>query len=351
MAGASPGDNYASLKVAAVQASPIFLDRAATVEKACRLIEQAGEEGARVVVFPECFIAGYPHWYSFFVALDGTCRRFNVELFRNAVEIGGAETKRLGEAAKRAKAHVVIGINERPAGSYGTLYNTLLFLSPEGEVVGRHRKLVPTLGERLVFAGGDGSGMPVVETPYGGLGGMICGEHCNYLAKFDLLARGEVLHAAAWPAFAVDSESNVREWVELRTRSHAFEGKVWVISATGVFSEQMKDVLGLDAAARARFKGDGGCATIVNPNGRIVAGPIEGEGLVTATIDMTELVAGRIFQDQTGHYNRFDIFRLNVDRTPRGPLGTAQEAYQFTEQPLSELGSQSGAAAIQKEKS
>ena len=157
------GDTYPSLKVAAVQASPIFLDRAATVEKACRLIEQAGDEGARVVVFPECFIAGYPHWYNFHVALDATCRRFNVELFRNAIEIGGEDTRRLGEAARRAKAHVVIGINERPAGSYGTLYNTLLFLGPDGEVAGRHRKLVPTLGERLVFAGGDGSGLPVVR--------------------------------------------------------------------------------------------------------------------------------------------------------------------------------------------
>jgi predicted amidohydrolase len=330
------GDTYPSLKVAAVQASPVFLDRAATVEKACRLIEQAGDEGARVVVFPECFVAGYPHWYNYYIALDAQCRRFNVELFRNAVQIGGEETKRLGEAAKRAKAHVVIGINERPEGSYGTLYNTLLFLGPDGEVVGRHRKLVPTLGERLVFAGGDGSGMPVVETPYGGLGALICGEHCNYLAKFDLLARGEVLHAAAWPAFALDTESAVREWVELRTRSHAFEGKVWVISATGVFSEQMKDVLGLDAAARARFKGDGGAATIVNPNGRIVAGPIQGEGLVTATIDMGELVAGRIFQDQTGHYNRFDIFRLSVDRTPRGPLRAPGEDSQFQEVPISE---------------
>ena len=318
---AVPGDNYPTVRAAAVQAAPVFLDREATVAKACRLIEEAGDQGARVVVFPECFIAGYPHWYNFYVALDANCRRFNLELLKNSVDVPGPATRKLGEAARKAQAHVVIGINERPANSYGTLYNSLLFIGPDGEIAGRHRKLVPTLGERLVFAGGDGSGMPVVETPYGGLSGLICGEHCNYLAKFSLLARGEVLHAASWPAFALDSDAQVKEWINLRTRSHAFEGKVWVISSVGIFSEQMKDALGLDAAARERFRGDGGYSAVVNPSGKMVAGPLEqGEGLVTADIDMGELVAGRIFQDQTGHYNRFDIFKLTVDRSERRAL-------------------------------
>ena len=316
-----PGDTYPSFTAAAVQAAPVFLDREATVKKACRLIEEAGDAGARIIVFPECFIAGYPHWFGFYVALDANCRRFNLELFKNSVQLPGPETELLGQAARRAKAHVVIGINERPANSYGTLYNTMLYIGPDGAIAGRHRKLVPTLGERLVFAYGDGSGMPVVQTPYGGLSGLICGEHCNYLAKFSLLARGEAIHAASWPAFALDSDSQVRDWVALRTRSHAFEGKVWVISSVGIFSEQMKDALGLDEAARKRFRGDGGCSSIVNPNGKIVAGPLEqGEGLVTATIDMGELVAGRIFQDQTGHYNRFDIFKLSVDRSERSAI-------------------------------
>lgn len=317
-----PGDSYPTVKAAAVQAAPVFLDREATIDKACRLIEQAGDEGARIIVFPECFVAGYPHWYQFHVALGPECRRFNVELFRNSVEVPGPATARLGAAARRAHAHVAIGINERPALSYGTLFNTMLFIGPDGEVAGRHRKLVPTLGERLVYALGDGSGMPVVNTEYGGLAGLICGEHCNYLAKFSLLARGEVIHAASWPAFALDSDAQVKEWIALRTRSHAFEGKVWVVSSVGLFSDQMKDVLGLDAPARARFRGDGGYSAIVNPSGRMIAGPLEaGEGIVCATLDMGEVVAGRIFQDQTGHYNRFDIFKLTVDRSERRALG------------------------------
>ena len=140
-----------------------------------------------------------------------------------------------------------------------------------------------------------------------------------------------MIHAASWPAFALDSDAQVKEWIALRTRSHAFEGKVWVVSSVGLFSEQMKDVLGLDAAARARFRGDGGYSAIVNPSGRMIAGPLEqGEGIVSATLDMDELVAGRIFQDQTGHYNRFDIFRLTVDRSERPPVqfetGPAAEA-------------------------
>ncbi len=316
-----PGESYPKVKVAAVQAAPVFLDRDATVAKACRLIEEAGDAGARIVVFPECFIPGFPHWFNFYVALDPPTHRFNVALFENAVDVPGPTTKQLGEAAKRAGAYVVMGINERAPGSYGTLYNSMLFLGPDGEIAGRRRKLVPTLTERLVHAGGGGDGMMVVETPYGGLSGLICGENTNYLAKFALLAEGEVIHAASWPAFPLDTEVYQKDWIDIRTRSHAFEGKVWVISSVGVFSEEMKDALELDATARARFQGDGGHSAVISPNGQFVAGPLDaGEGLLSAEIDLQEVVAGRLFQDQTGHYNRFDLFKLTVDRSERPPL-------------------------------
>ena len=323
------GDTYPTVKVAAVQAASVFLDREATVDKACRLIEEAGGEGAQIIVFPECFIAGFPYWYYFYIAHDPKIDGFNVAMFKNSVEVPGPDVTRLGQAARRAGAYVVMGMNERPPNSYGTLYNTMLFLGPDGEIAGKRRKLVPTRTERLVHTGGDGSGLIVIDTPFGGLSGLMCGENTNYLAKFTLIARGEVIHAACWPAFCLDTQVHQKDWIDIRTRSHAFEGKVWVISSAGVFSEQIKDVLELDAAARARFRGDGGHSAVLNPNGQFVAGPLEqGEGIVYADIDLNAVVAGRIFQDITGHYNRFDIFNLTVDQSERPPVtmkrGTAE---------------------------
>jgi nitrilase len=320
------GDVYPTIKVAAVQAAPVFLDRDATVEKACRLVAQAGEEGAKIIVFPETFIPGYPHWYSFYIALSPEVRSFNVELFKNSVEVPGPATQRLGEAARQAGAYVVMGINEKPAKSYGTLYNSMIFFGPSGEMIGKRRKLIPTITERLVHANGDGSGLNVFETPYGGLSGLMCGENTNNLAKFTLLAQGEVIHAAMWPAFALDTEKYQKDWIDIRIRDQAFCGKVWVISSSGVISEEMKDALKLDRSARARFNGDGGHSSIISPKGQFVAGPMEqGEGILYADINLQEVVEGRIFQDITGHYNRFDIFRLTIDKNEYPPISMLNE--------------------------
>jgi aliphatic nitrilase len=315
------GDTFPRLKGAVVQAAPVFLDREATVSKACRFIEEAADLGAQVIVFPECYIPAFPHWFSIYPAEHALVMRFYRELFKNAVVVPGPVTDRIGQAAKKARAYVVMGINEKEDNSYGTLYNASLYFSPDGDLMGKHRKLVPTIYERMVHTGGDGSTLDVYDTAYGGLSSLICGENTNPLAKFTLLAKGEVIHAALWPALPMSHQTPVVKGIDIRMKSYAYEGRVFVLSSTGVFTEEMKDAMELDQEARKQFVGDGAHSGILTPMGDYLVGPnVKGETVLCADIDMEEVVAGRYMHDITGHYNRFDVFTLNVNRSTHHPL-------------------------------
>lgn len=315
------GDTFPKLKGAVVQAAPVFLDRDATVAKACRFIEEAVDLGAKVIVFPECYVPAFPHWFSFYAAEHPLIMRFYKELFKNAVVVPSPATDQLGQAAEKARAYVVMGINEKEANSYGTLYNTSLFFSPDGELLGKHRKLIPTIYERMVHTGGDGSTLNVFDTVYGGLSSLLCGENTNPLARFALLAEGEVIHAALWPAFPLAHHSNVIGGMDIRIKAHAYEGRIFVLSSTGVFTEEMKDAMELDEEARKQFVSDGAHSCIVNPLGQFLVGPdVPGETVLCAELDMEEVVAGKYMHDITGHYNRFDVFTLNVNRSTYHPL-------------------------------
>jgi aliphatic nitrilase len=247
--------------------------------------------------------------------------RFYKELFKNAVAVPSPATDQIGQAAKKARAYVIMGINEKEANTYGTLYNTFLFFGPDGELLGKHRKLMPTLHERLVHTGGDGSTLEVFDTVYGRLSGLICGEHSNPLARFALLAKGEVIHVAGWPAFALAQQANVIDGIDIRIRAHAYEGRIFVLSSTGVFTDEMKDAMELDETARNQFVGDGAHSCIVNPHGQFLVGPdVHGETVLCADLDMEEIVAAKYVQDITGHYNRFDVLTLQVNRATHYPL-------------------------------
>ena len=313
------GDTFAKPKAAAVQAAPILLDREATVAKACRLIEEAGDAGARVIGFPEGYIPAHPYWYDFYGVNDPICNRFNVELFKNAIVVPSPATDALGKAARRAQAYVVMGCAEKDAGSYGTIYNTQIIFGPDGRVLGKHRKLIPTAGERLVHTGGDGSTLLTYDTPFGGLSGLICGENINSLARTALLLDGEVVHVASWPTFATRGYERQFHTMDIRMRYYAFEGRIFVISSAAVWTEAMKDVLELNAEARSRFFGEGGHSGILNPIGDYIAGPQDGgETILYADLDLEQVARGKIIQDVTGHYQRFDVFSLGVNRTPHG---------------------------------
>lgn len=306
------GDVYPKFKVAAVQAAPVFLDREKTTEKACRLIRSAGKEGAKVIGFPECFIPGFPHWFDYRLARE--CKGFIAELFKNSVEIPSSVTDALCQAAKDAAATVVMGLNERDPGSMGTLYNTQLFIGPDGQILGKHRKLVPTWTERLVHTGGDASTLKVFNTDNGPVSGLICGENTNSFYRMTLLFQGERIHVASWPAFPGRLH---QDGIEIRTRNYAFEGRCFVISSTGVFSDEMRELLCTTPEQKSKHADTGAFSSIIGPAGDYLAGPDRGgEKLLFADIDPAVIIDEKISHDLTGHYNRFDLFTVLVDDRP-----------------------------------
>ncbi len=304
-------------KVAAVQAAPVFLNLGASVGKACQIISDAGREGARIIGFPEGFLPGHPHWFHFEPAVNRRSMEFNAKLWHNALEVPSAETAALCDAAKQANAYVVMGCCERIPGSSGSLYNSLLFIGAQGEVLGKHQKLVPTHAERVVHAQGKRNHAVVcVPTEFGGaLGGLICGEHFNPLARFSLIAKGELFHVGSWPAnFAEGHHQMMYEAKNFAGRAHAFEGKLFVINAAGVISDEMKHILCPSPEKESVFGSMGGGSAIIGPNGEYIAGPLgDKEEILYGELDLSKMAAGKILHDICGHYQRHDIFNLTLN--------------------------------------
>ena len=217
------------VRVAAVQAAPVFLDRDATVEKAIRLIAEAAAGGAQLVAFPETWIPGYPAWIFGAAGWDDAAqKRVFGRLNANAVEVPSPAVDDLCRAAKEAGVVVAMGMTERDArSSRGSLYNSILYVSDEGEVLGVHRKLMPTHAERIVWGQGDGSTLHVFETPAGRVGGLACWEHWMPLTRFAMHAKGEQIHVAAWP------EVGDPELHRFATRHYAFEGRCFALCVMG----------------------------------------------------------------------------------------------------------------------
>lgn len=315
------GDSYPKVKVAAVQAAPVFLNREATVEKACRLIREAGANGAKIVGFSENFIPGHPLWFHFFPATGRDSQRLSAELFKNSVEIPSAATLALGEAAREAGAYVVMGLSEKRAGTFGTLFNTQLFIGPNGKVAGKHRKLVPTGGERLVQMGGYGDTLRAFDTEYGRISGLICGENSNPLAVFVLIAEQTAIHVASWTSAGGRSRLTRPDRAVITGRSFAMMSKAFVINACATVSDEMVEILSYTADDRTYLTDPAisGGSSIIAPDTRIIAGPMgPEEGILYAEIDLEECIHQKMLHDLAGHYNRPDIFTLLVNaRAPQ----------------------------------
>lgn len=313
-----------TVKVAAVQASPVFLDTQATVEKACGLIAEAASQGAQLIAFPEVFISAYPYWNWIMSPVEGS--PWFDKLCRSAIEIPGPEIQRIAQEAGRHGVHVVIGVNERNPLSLATLYNTLVFIGPDGKLLGRHRKLVPTWAEKLTWANGDGSSLRVYDTEIGRLGGLACGENTNTLARFSLLAQGELLHVASYISLPVaPPDYDMAEAIKVRAMAHCFEGKVFTVVSCSTISEEIIQTFAAthpQAESLLRRK-NSAFSGVIGPDGRLVGEPlIDKEGIVYAEVDLGRCVQPRQMHDITGHYNRFDVFDLRVNRRP-------QQAAQF----------------------
>mgnify|MGYP005849556013 CR=1 FL=1 len=305
-------------KVAAVQAAPVFLDREATVQKACDLVLEAGRAGARLIVFPEAFIPTYPDWvWAVPPGETGLLNELYAELLASAVAVPSPATDALGRAARQAGAYVVMGINERNVeASGGSLYNTLLYLDPQGRILGKHRKLVPTGAERLVWAQGDGSTLHVFDTPLGRVGGLICWENYMPLARYAMYAWGTQLYVAAtW--------DRSEPW--LSTLRHiAKEGRVYVIGCCiALRRDDIPDRYEFKRRyyAEAREWINVGDSAIVDPDGQFIAGPVRlKEEVLYAEVDPRRMRGPRWMLDVAGHYARPDVFQLTVHREPHPVL-------------------------------
>jgi nitrilase len=309
-----------TFKVAAVQASPVFLNREATVDKACGLIAEAARAGAKIIVFPETFIPTYPDWiWAIPPGEMGRLGELYSELLEQSVTVPGPTTDALCQAAKAAGAYIVVGINERNVeASQGTIYNTLLYIDDHGNLLGKHRKLVPTGAERLVWAQGDGSTLQVFDTPYGRLGGLICWENYMPLARYAMFAWGTQIYVApTW--------DRGDGWLA-SLRHIALEGRVYVI---GCCIALRRSDVPAHIAARVRYaEGSNewinvGNSAIVAPDGNFVAGPIEmKEEILYADLDPALIRGHKLMLDTAGHYARPDVFQLTVNREPRPMIAT-----------------------------
>ena len=299
-----------NIKVAAAQLSPVFLNKEETVKKACNAILEAGSKDADLIVFPEAFISGYPDWIWLIPNSKGAeLNELYAELVENAVSIPDDTTDKLCKAAKKAKINVVIGINERNTEtSNASLYNSLLFINDKGEIVGKHRKLVPTGGERLIWAQGDGTSLASYDTSAGKLAGLICWENFMPLARTALYELGtQVLVSPTW-----DKSPN---W--LQTMQHvAREGGLFVISCCMALKiEDIPDRLEFKKLyPEGREWVNVGNSAIIAPNGKIIAGPLEAEeGILFADIDLQDIVKAKRMFDVVGHYSRPDVFNFEVN--------------------------------------
>ena len=284
-------------RVAVVQAGSILFDTEQTLAKAELLAAQAAAQGGRLIVFPEAFVGGYPKGADFGARVGSRTpegRKQFRRYFEGAIDVPGPTTSRLGEAARAADAWLVIGSIERDG---GTLYCTVLFFAPDGSLAGKHRKLMPTAMERLIWGFGDGSTMPVIETGFGRMGAAICWENYMPLLRAALYAKGVQLYCAP----TVDD----RESWPGSMRHIALEGRCFVLSAC-------QYVQGATPGESIR-----GGSVIVSPLGQVLAGPCyEGECILTAEIDCGETAEGKYDLDVCGHYARPDIFRLEVNESP-----------------------------------
>jgi len=312
-------DQFPKFKVAVVQAAPVLFDREASVEKACRLTIEAAAQGAKVILFPEAFVPAYPRGLGFgtVVGSRSTQGRLTWQTYwANAVDIPSPATEALGEAAAQSKAYLIIGVIERDTQfSQGTLYCTILYFSPDGELIGKHRKLKPTAGERLIWGEGDGSTLTVINTEFGKIGGLICWENYMPLARMAMYSKGVEIYLAP--------TADARDTWQSTLRHIACEGRCFVLGCNQFVTKAMYpgDLEGLEDLARQPETVCRGGSAIISPLGEVLVGPLyDQEGTLFAELDLGEIPRSRFDFDVAGHYARPDVFKLTVDEKPKVPV-------------------------------
>lgn len=297
-------------KIAVVQAAPVMFDKTASTDKAIKLIAEAAEKGAEVIVFPELFIAGYPYGmtYGFTVGSRNEGGRKDwKDYYDNSILAPGEETERIAQAAKEAHAYVSIGVSERDAVT-GTLYNSNIIFSPEGELLHVHRKLKPTGAERLVWGDANKGYFPVAETPWGPMGALICWESLMPLARVALYQKGVSLYISP-------NTNDYESWFST-IRHIAIEGKCFFINCDMFFTKEMypKNLRCPEEIAKLPEIVCRGGSCIIDPFGNYVTEPVwDKEEIIYAELDMQKVPASRMEFDPCGHYARPDVLRLEIE--------------------------------------
>jgi len=304
--------------VGIIQDKPDYMNLSNSIEKAVNLISMAAQQGAELVVFGETWLCGYPAWLDTCPGINywdhAPLKEVYAEIHRNALIIPGQEFDKLCQQAKQHNMVIVIGANEAvdSGKGNGSIYNSLLIINSDGELAVHHRKLVPTFTEKLLYAPGDGFGLKSISTSFGRIGGLICWEHWMPLSRYAMHESGEHIHVAVWPS--------VHEKHQLASRQYAFEGRCFVIAVGQIMHVR-------DIPAALELPGDlinkpdslllNGGSCIINPDGSFLMEPrFDSEGLIIQEISgISRLIEEKMTLDVSGHYNRPDIFNLQIDKT------------------------------------
>lgn len=307
------------VNVAIIQAKPEYLNLQRSLDKSIDYIEKAAKQGANLITFGETWLTGYPTWLDHCPGAclwnHGPTKEVYALLRKNSPTVPGKEVDALSQAAKKHGVVVVMGLNERVDQGLGngTLYNSLITIDTNGEILNHHRKLVPTFTERIVWGPGDGDGLKASETEFGRISGLICWEHWMPMARQTLHQEAEQIHISVWPT--------VNDMHQMASRHYAFEGRCYVL-ATGLIESVADLPPQFELPDKLRDNPDqllqrGGSA-IIGPDGQYVAGPVfDEETILTAEIDLDSIEAERLTLDVTGHYYRDDIFSFDVKKDTR----------------------------------
>jgi nitrilase len=341
--------NLPRFKAAAVHAAPVFLDKAATTEKAVSIIREAARAGAELIAFPETYIPAFPVWAALWAPIEN--HDFFVRMVDSSIFIDGPELKSIRQAARESGVFVSMGFSERSSVSLGCIWNSNVIIGDDGAILVHHRKLVPTFYEKLVWASGDGDGLRIADTRIGKIGGLICGENTNPLARFALMAQGEQVHISSWPPMwptrhpAKGGNFDNVAANRIRASAHSFEAKAFGIVTAGFMDSAMRKEL-VDREPRVASVIDGtprAASFFVGPTGEQIGEVLQdAEGIVYADIDIGRCVEPKQFHDVVGYYNRYDVFDFTVRRARQQPAvfvdGGISEHAQETYAPPSHIG-------------
>ncbi len=311
-----PGKIHPKLRVAVVQAAPVFLSLDGTVDKTIALMKEAAAQGARLIAFPEAWIPGYPWWI--WLNSPAAGMRFVQRYYDNSLVAGSGEFLRLAQAARELGIWLAVGFSERAGGS---LYLAQALFDDQGRLVKTRRKLKPTHVERTVFGEGDGADLAVMDTAIGSIGMLCCWEHLQPLTKYAMYAQNEQIHIAAWPSFSLYRGASYTLGAELNNAAsqlYAAEGQCYVLAPCATVSREMHELLCTDDTQRQLLLQGGGFARIYGPDGAPLADALaeNEEGLIYAEIDLGMISLAKSAADPAGHYARPDVTRLLLNKTP-----------------------------------